>query len=197
MKRILLKIIFVATALCIVFQPFTTVSQSADIYIDDGDEFNITAELNFDEPAYGVCLDVLYDRDILEFVSADKASNDTGGRIKISFSESGSASTSVTLRFKAKSGGNTTVKFCEIYYAGEGGCDREISDITVPVNITPTVMGDANNDGIVDITDLICVKKYISGIACEIKLKAADLNGDGAVNAEDIIRLKQLLVNQD
>lgn len=197
MKRILLKIISAATALCIVFQTLTAVSQSADIYIDDGDEFNITAELNFDEPAYGVCLDVLYDRDILEFISADKASNDTGGRIKFSFSGNGTASSKITLRFKSKNGGNTSVKFCEIYYAGIGGIDREIPDITVPVNITPTVTGDANNDGIVDITDLICVKKYISGIACEIKLKAADLNGDGAVNADDLVRLKQLLVNQD
>lgn len=187
-----------ATALCIVFQTLTAVSQNADIYIDDGDEFNITAELNFDEPAYGVCLDVLYDRDILEFISilGDKKVNDTGGRIKISFSESGTASSKITLQFKAKNGGNTSVKFCEIYYAG-GGSDREISDITVPVNITPTIPGDANNDGVVDITDLICVKKYISGIACEIKLKASDLNGDGAVNADDLVRLKQLLVNQD
>ena len=75
MKKILLKLISAVSALCVVFQPFTALSQNAGINTDEGAEFDITAELVFGEPAYAVCLDIIYDPNILEFVSADKTNN--------------------------------------------------------------------------------------------------------------------------
>ena len=194
LKRKLLKFISAVSALLIALQPLGAFSQNADISIEEDDEFNVTAALSFAETAYGIYLEARYDTDYLEFVSADKDGNDIGGCVKISFTESGALSSAITLRFKAKKGGATTVDFREMYYAGVGGYDIALEDITVPVNITPIVMGDADNNKIVAIRDLIRLKKYVSGIACDINLKASDLNGDGAVNADDLVRLKQLLI---
>ena len=55
--------------------------------------------------------------------------------------------------------------------------------------------GDANCDGIVDILDLVRVKKYAAGILTKICL-AADLNGDLNINAEDCSLLRKNLLEQ-
>ena len=53
--------------------------------------------------------------------------------------------------------------------------------------------GDANCDGTVDILDLVRVKKYSVGIQTEI-CAAADLDGNLAINAEDLIQLRKILL---
>ena len=55
--------------------------------------------------------------------------------------------------------------------------------------------GDANRDGTVDILDLIRVKKYSVGIQTEI-CAAADLDGNLAINAEDLIQLRKILLEK-
>ena len=55
--------------------------------------------------------------------------------------------------------------------------------------------GDANRDGKVDILDLVRVKKYAEGIKTEI-CAAADLDGNLAINAEDLIQLRKILLEK-
>lgn len=54
-------------------------------------------------------------------------------------------------------------------------------------------IGDANADGRVDIIDLVAVKKYKSGSRTDICL-AADMDGNGEVNAEDIVLIRKMLL---
>lgn len=56
--------------------------------------------------------------------------------------------------------------------------------------------GDANNDGTVDILDLIRVKKYTASVQNTLFCTAADLSEDGTINAEDIILLRKMLLEK-
>lgn len=61
------------------------------------------------------------------------------------------------------------------------------------VNFMPVddfVVGDANNDGVVDMTDSLELKKSCAGIA-EVDDNAADINCDGIINAKDLLILKK------
>lgn len=55
-------------------------------------------------------------------------------------------------------------------------------------------IGDVNNDGEVDILDLIAIKKHTVGNKPNICVAAADMNGDGEINAEDITIMKKILL---
>ena len=58
--------------------------------------------------------------------------------------------------------------------------------------------GDANADGIIDILDLVRTKKIIAGTAsAECAEFAADTNGSGEVNAEDLAWLRYMLINAE
>ncbi len=52
------------------------------------------------------------------------------------------------------------------------------------------VLGDANGDGNVDMTDSVELKKACAGIA-EVDSDAADINCDGIINAKDLLLLKK------
>ena len=51
-------------------------------------------------------------------------------------------------------------------------------------------------NGSIEVSDLITVQKYLvkKSDLTEQKFKLADLNGDGAVNAYDMIMLKRILL---
>lgn len=66
-----------------------------------------------------------------------------------------------------------------------------VGDPTPP---TPEVtLGDLNGDGKINITDVIILRRYVSGLITldADKLAAADLNGDGKVNITDVIILRR------
>lgn len=56
------------------------------------------------------------------------------------------------------------------------------------------VIGDADANDRVDILDIIRIKKYLSGQAVEIDLKAADTNADGVNDPADLARLRKYLL---
>ena len=71
-------------------------------------------------------------------------------------------------------------------------CDDQI-DITV---IPPTVLlGDVDGNGDVTAADALLLKKYLAGAvtADEINLRSADYNSDGAVNAIDLMLLRNAM----
>lgn len=58
--------------------------------------------------------------------------------------------------------------------------------------------GDANSDGILDMKDVLILRKYYAGYDEKINFEAADCNSDAEINAEDILFLtKRLLGLED
>ena len=54
--------------------------------------------------------------------------------------------------------------------------------------------GDATKDELVDVIDLVRMKKYFANAATEISFAGADVDGDGLVETEDMVSLKKILV---
>lgn len=58
------------------------------------------------------------------------------------------------------------------------------------IKVIPTIMGDANNDGFVNVTDVMMVVNHLLGKPTHnIKLKKADFNQDGNVNVTDVMSI--------
>lgn len=53
--------------------------------------------------------------------------------------------------------------------------------------------GDANNDGLVNVKDLLTLRKFIADIPTDINLDAADINHDGYVNMKDALELRTFI----
>ena len=58
-----------------------------------------------------------------------------------------------------------------------------------------TLYGDANNDGAINMKDVLIMRKYIADMPTEINLELADANGDGTVNMKDVLMLRKYLAN--
>lgn len=77
--------------------------------------------------------------------------------------------------------------------------NREI----VVSEIETYIKADINNDGKIDVTDLIILKRHIiapngsNWVLTGIKLLAADINGDGKVDVTDLYQLKRKVLNKD
>lgn len=59
-------------------------------------------------------------------------------------------------------------------------------------NVFNAIKGDGNYDGIIDVRDLVNVKKTIAATKYQ---KNADLNDDGLLNASDLSILKEYLLD--
>ena len=56
--------------------------------------------------------------------------------------------------------------------------------------------GDANEDGITDVTDIVVIANYILGQGSNaINTTAADVNGDGVIDVTDIVGVANLILN--
>lgn len=55
------------------------------------------------------------------------------------------------------------------------------------------IPGDANNDGLVNMKDVLTIRKYIAGIDVTINLHNADANLDDAVNLKDVLLIRKYL----
>ncbi|MGN1481188.1 glycoside hydrolase family 44 protein [Porcipelethomonas sp.] len=58
------------------------------------------------------------------------------------------------------------------------------------------IKGDVNNDGKIDVSDIVALSKWLRKIDTEIDLELSDLNSDGKYNIIDLIELKRILINQ-
>ncbi|MEZ6116317.1 MAG: hypothetical protein R3C28_07060 [Pirellulaceae bacterium] len=59
----------------------------------------------------------------------------------------------------------------------------EFSDQHIPIVVAPTILGDFNNDGLLDITDINLLTAATAAASADLDF---DLNADGAVNQADI-----------
>ena len=58
------------------------------------------------------------------------------------------------------------------------------------------VLGDANGDGILNVTDIVATVNYImEKPSDDFNKKAADLNGDGDVNVTDIVKMVSIIMS--
>jgi clostripain len=63
------------------------------------------------------------------------------------------------------------------------------------VDITSSMAGDANGDGVVNALDITKIERIIVGLDTETS--GADANGDGVVNALDITKIERIIVGLD
>ncbi|MBE6051821.1 MAG: endo-1,4-beta-xylanase [Clostridium sp.] len=66
----------------------------------------------------------------------------------------------------------------------------EDSGYVKPINI---LYGDVNEDGKVNVKDLLTIKEYVAGVDVKINTKNADVNGDKKVDLFDTILIQQYL----
>ena len=72
--------------------------------------------------------------------------------------------------------------------------DFQIMMITVKVEASAEkLLGDANDDGAVNMKDVLVLRKQLAGMSPEINLINADCNGDGDVNMKDVLMLRKFL----
>lgn len=60
-----------------------------------------------------------------------------------------------------------------------------------------SVTGDANGDKVVNLRDLVRIKRYTAKTIDVIDLDAVDFNADGIVNAYEIVELRSMLINSE
>lgn len=73
----------------------------------------------------------------------------------------------------------------------------KLSNVTFQIEVTgpETILGDANGDGNVNVTDYTAMSHYIMGNPPEdFNEKAADTNGDGKINVADYTGLAHLIL---
>lgn len=65
-----------------------------------------------------------------------------------------------------------------------------------PIVVDIVLLGDANDDGKIDMSDAVCIKSYIDNPSKYPidKLRAADVNGDGAITEEDSTMIQKYLL---
>lgn len=80
--------------------------------------------------------------------------------------------------------------FCVTASAEEKWGDNVLNDHFTVIALP----GDATGNGFVDLLDLVRMKKYTSDSSVEIDFEAADINGDGEINAQDLTMLKKALI---
>ena len=75
--------------------------------------------------------------------------------------------------------------------------DNQTFECSVVVDMEADMLGDCNNDGQVNISDLLLMKKYIFGLTSSnsINLANANLNEDYNIDVIDLIMLKNKLFN--
>lgn len=76
------------------------------------------------------------------------------------------------------------------------GCGIYTGEQTVEYLIkSPIVVGDANDDGLIDMKDVLALRKFIAGIDVVVNVDNCDTDGDTYVNMKDVLTLRKYLAN--
>ena len=67
--------------------------------------------------------------------------------------------------------------------------DKVVSKLTIPSYI----IGDANGDDIINVTDIVSTIAYIRGDDSDFAFAAADVNADGVINVTDVVNIIALI----
>lgn len=67
------------------------------------------------------------------------------------------------------------------------------SEDSSDVSTLPAIIGDANEDGSVDMKDILSIRKNLAGLDVHIDMDLSDVNFDGLVDMKDILQLRKFL----
>lgn len=68
--------------------------------------------------------------------------------------------------------------------------------MAVAMQSKPEVSGDLNSDNIVDLLDLLAMKKHIIGEEVKISSYAADMNSDDVIDLIDLLYMKKFIIGE-
>ncbi|MEA3416405.1 MAG: hypothetical protein U9R02_09675 [Thermodesulfobacteriota bacterium] len=63
--------------------------------------------------------------------------------------------------------------------------------VTIAKEEQPTLAGDINGNKVIDLVDVICGLKIMSGVECTEEDSGADVNGDGRLGVHEILYVLQ------
>lgn len=107
-----------------------------------------------------------------------------------------------TLTFNVKQNAKEGVYPIKITYDEDEICNQKEEKIHFDVvdgyvKISEYMPGDINNDGKVNLRDVIRLNQYVAGWDVTVSSGATDVNGDGKTNLRDVIRLNQYVAGWD
>lgn len=88
---------------------------------------------------------------------------------------------------------------CVSAFAGPDEHDEQILVATNPTateaeptatSAEPVLVGDANGDGVINLKDVLVLRKYLAEMPVEIDLVGADMTRDNTVNMKDVLALR-------
>ena len=86
-------------------------------------------------------------------------------------------------------------KIVGIEYASESGSLVTKIDVSFSITVN-SASGDVNNDGVVDISDVVLTVNYILGSTSAVfNQDAADINKDGNIDISDVVALVNMILN--
>ena len=63
------------------------------------------------------------------------------------------------------------------------------------IEVESAIAGDVNCDGVVDMKDVVMLRRYIvGGYGVEVDPAIADVNDDGDVNMQDVVLMRRYIV---
>ena len=73
-----------------------------------------------------------------------------------------------------------------------------INGLSASCEVTVWLMGDVNNDGVINVGDVSLTSSYIAGLEPEnFSVEAADINGDGDITVTDAVLIARLILNAE
>lgn len=176
-----------------------------------GDTVPVDIQITGNPGFNGLQFGVLYDTDALTLIDVDS----TVSGMNVTFDNSvvfDSASvysgngSIATLTFEVAKDANAGDYEIQLVVMGTSNADfKEFACDTVSGNIEilDIIYGDATGDGIIDIADVVILRKYLASvdpITGESNVEVgigADANGDGSITITDITLLRSYLANMD
>ena len=179
-----------------------------------GDTFVLQLSANDVTDLAGWQTDIAFDSDVLEAVEvnegdllkAEEAStfflsgtidNTVGEITKLSSARFGSSAsgtgTLLLVTFRAKATGETRVTFSDFFAGASSGAEipSDVPEIVITVEEGAFLTWDVNQDGRVNISDILLVSQYFGEDASANP--QFDVNGDGTINISDLIVVAQHL----
>ena len=81
---------------------------------------------------------------------------------------------------------------------GSGATTKPTTKPTAPTtkpSEKATIKGDANTDELVNMKDVLLLRKYLAGIDASPDMAASDVNNDGAVNMKDVLMIRKYIAD--
>ena len=87
-------------------------------------------------------------------------------------------------------------KISDIVFTKTDGKQLKLSDSKFTIVVNSIILGDANGDGEVNVSDIVEIVNYIMGKPSAIFVQAAaDLNSDGEINVTDIVKVVSIIMD--